>query len=142
MSPQTKVRLAGIALIVLMLFCWLYPSYGVFRDYLALLNKEAVVRVSVLTLWVPIGCLGAVLCLLWMSPKALYCGKGVGKVYSPNAMQLANKICISFALSGVAFAAGWTYHSIDLLERYGYVYSQNLTKITPTGIHLVYVRAN
>ncbi|HGE6041874.1 TPA: hypothetical protein ACGGSL_003659, partial [Vibrio cholerae] len=85
MSQQNKVRLAGIALIALMLLCWIYPSYGVFRDYLALLNKESVVRLSVLTLWVPMGCLGAVFCLLWMSPKALYYGKGIGKVYSPNA---------------------------------------------------------
>ncbi len=60
MSQQNKVRLAGIALIALMLLCWIYPSYGVFRDYLALLNKESVVRLSVLTLWVPMGCLGAV----------------------------------------------------------------------------------
>ncbi|EOW9269374.1 hypothetical protein ACN258_003539 [Vibrio cholerae] len=142
MSQQNKVRLAGIALIALMLLCWIYPSYGVFRDYLALLNKESVVRLSVLTLWVPMGCLGAVFCLLWMSPKALYYGKGIGKVYSPNAMKLANKICISFALVGVAFAAGWTYHTLELLDQYGYVYSRDLTKITPTGIHLMYVRAN
>ncbi|EGR0264426.1 hypothetical protein RUK98_003238 [Vibrio cholerae] len=142
MSQQNKVRLAGIALITLMLLCWMYPSYGVFRDYLALLNKEPVVRVSVLTLWVPMGCLGAVFCLLWMSPKALYYGKGIGKVYSSNAIKLANKICISFALIGVAFAAGWTYHTLDLLEQYGYVYSRDLTKITPTGIHLMYILSN
>ena len=142
MSSQIKVRLAGFALIALMLTCWVYPSYGIFCDYLDLLNNEVVVRVSVLTLWVPFGCLGAVLCLLWMSPKALYYGKGIGKVYSPKAMQLANKVCLYFALIGIAFAAGWTYHSIDLLERYGYVYSRDLTKITPTGIHLMYVRAN
>ncbi|CAH8195453.1 hypothetical protein [Vibrio aestuarianus] len=31
--------------------------------------------------------------------------------------------------------------SIDLLEKYGYVYSRDLTKITPTGIHLMYIKA-
>ncbi|TMX67937.1 hypothetical protein DA097_07220 [Vibrio rotiferianus] len=53
-----------------------------------------------------------------------------------SSIDLSNK-----ALAGVAFAAGWTYHSIDLLEKYGYVYSRDLTKITPTGIHLMYIKA-
>ncbi|MBF4354192.1 hypothetical protein EAY36_23365 [Vibrio anguillarum] len=55
---------------------------------------------------------------------------------------LVNKLCIYFALAGVAFAAGWTYHSLDLLDRYGYVYSRDLTEITPTGIHLMYIKSN
>lgn len=71
----------------------------------------------------------------------MLCGKKINEVYSQSAMQLANKICVYFALAGVAFAAGWTYHSIDLLQKYGYVYSRDLTNITPTGIHLKYVRA-
>ncbi|MEK1976053.1 hypothetical protein WOB87_23720, partial [Vibrio parahaemolyticus] len=65
----------------------------------------------------------------------------LNELYSPRAIQLANKISLYFALAGVVFAAGWTYHSIDLLEKYGYVYSRNLTKITPTGIHLMYIKA-
>jgi hypothetical protein len=75
-----------------------------------------------------------------MSPRALYQGKGIGQVYSTRAMQLANTVTLYFALAGVAFAGGWTYHSINLLKKYGYEYSYNLTKITPTGIHLKYIR--
>lgn len=142
MSPKSKVRLAGLFLILLFIPSWAWVSFQVFQDYLAILNQEPIVRVSVITLWLPIGFLGVVLCLLVMSPKSLFYGRKVNETYSSKTMRLVKKISIYFALAGVAFAAGWTYHSIDLLERYGYVYSQNLTKITPTGIHLVYVRAN
>lgn len=141
MQSKVKVRLAGVLLLTFALLSWIYPSYAVYCDYVGLLNKEAEVRVSIITLWVPLGLLGAVISLVWMSPRALYQGKGIGKVYSPKAMQLANKITLYFALVGVAFAAGWTYHSLDLLEKYGYVYSRDLTKITPTGIHLMYVKS-
>ncbi|EOX3360790.1 hypothetical protein ACXA2F_002330 [Vibrio cholerae] len=77
--------------------------------------------------------MGVLLCILIMSPKALFRGKKINEVYSPRAMQLANKVCVYFALAGIAFAAGWTYHTLELLEQYSYVYSKDLTKITPTG---------
>ncbi len=142
MPSKIKVRFAGVTLIIFALLCWIYPSYSVYSDYIELLSKEPVVRVSIITLWVPVGLIGAVASLIWMSPRALYHGKGIGKVYSPKAMQLANKLTLYFALAGIAFAAGWTYHSLDLLEKYGYVYSRDLTKITPTGIHLTYVKSS
>lgn len=141
MSHKIKLRLAGVFVICFGLLCWGYPSYGVYRDYLDLLNRTETVQVSVITLWVPIGFLGALGCFLVMTPKALLYGKKINELYSQRAMQLANKISLYFALAGVAFAAGWTYHSIDLLEKYGYVYSRDLTKITPTGIHLMYIKS-
>ncbi|EGR1442682.1 hypothetical protein ND925_06635 [Vibrio diabolicus] len=141
MSHKTRLRLAGIFVLLFGLICWGYPSYVVYRDYLELLNKADTVQLSVLTLWVPIGLLGALGCIFFMAPKAMLCGNKINEIYSQSAMQLANKICVYFALAGVAFAAGWTYHSIDLLQKYGYVYSRDLTNITPTGIHLKYVRA-
>ncbi len=42
---------------------------------------------------------------------------------------------------GGARAAGCASHPIDSVEKYGYVYRRDLTTITPTGIHLVYVKA-
>lgn len=142
MSPNNKVRIAGLFLILVLIPSWVWGSYQVFQDYLALLHRASVVRLSIISLWLPLGFLGVVLSLLVMSPKALLYGKKINENYSPKAMQLANKVCMYFALIGIAFAVGWTYHSIDLLERYGYVYSRDLTKITPTGIHLMYVRPN
>ncbi|TOO91791.1 hypothetical protein CGH26_28515, partial [Vibrio parahaemolyticus] len=74
--------------------------------YLDLLNRAEVVQVSVITLWVPIGFLGALGCFFIMTPKALLYGKKISELYSQRAMQLANKISIYFALAGVAFAVG------------------------------------
>ncbi|OAJ95884.1 hypothetical protein APB76_01965 [Vibrio bivalvicida] len=141
MQRKISPRIACSLLLLISIFLWSSITYVVVMDYMDLLNHLDKVQVSIITLWCPIGMLGAVLSLIFMSPKAIYLGKGIGKVYSPKAMQLANKVTIYFALAGVAFAAGWTYHSIDLLEKNGYVYSRDLTKITPTGIHLMYVKA-
>ncbi|EJG0961782.1 hypothetical protein C4G95_RS22615 [Vibrio parahaemolyticus] len=141
MQRKISPKIACSLLLLLSVSLWASITYVVVMDYMDLLNHAEKVQVSVITLWCPIGMLGAVFSLIYMSPKAIYLGRGIGQVYSPKAMQLANNVTIYFALTGVAFAAGWTYHSIDLLEKYGYVYSRDLTKITPTGIHLIYVKA-
>lgn len=141
MSHKIKLRLASVFVLLFGLLCWGQPSYGVYRDYLDLLNRAETVQVSIITLWVPIGFLGALGSYLFMTPKVLLYGKKISEIFSQKAMQLANKVSIYFALAGVVFAAGWTYHSIDLIENYGYVYSRDLTNITPTGIHLMYVKA-
>ncbi len=140
MQPKTRIRLAGTFVILFGAVCWIYPSYIVFCDYMDLVNRTSTVRVSIITLWVPIGLLGAMGSVLIMSPKALIHGRKINEMYSQRTLQIVNKICIYSALAGVAFAAGWTYHSLDLLEKYGYVYSRDLTRITPTGIHLMYVK--
>ncbi|EHE6926401.1 hypothetical protein KY019_002685 [Vibrio cholerae] len=142
MHLSNKIRVVGAALLLFVISSWLWICNFLLGDYLALLNHDPIVRLSVITLWVPIGAMGVLLCMLVMSPKALFRGKKINEVYSPRAMQLANKVCVYFALAGIAFAAGWTYHTLDLLEQYGYVYSRDLTKITPTGIHLMYVLSN
>jgi hypothetical protein len=140
MLSKTKVRWAAI-LSFLLIPLWLWVSVGVFLDYVDLLNREEVVQVSVITLWVPVGGFGAILFLTIFSGVALVTGKTARLVIGERWTSLINKITLYFALAGVAFAAGWTYHSIDLLDKYGYVYSRDLTKITPTGIHLMYVKA-
>ncbi len=141
MSYQNRIRLVGTIIFGIKLLCWVYPSYGVFSDYIALLNQESIVQISVTTLWIPIGFFGVLLTSLWTTPSILFYGKKVNEMYSPKAIQAASKLCIYFAIAGVIFAIGWTYHSLNLLDKYGYEYSDNLTKITPTGIHLVYVKS-
>jgi len=142
MSPQTKVRLAGVFILAIGLLCWGYPSYIVYSDYLDLVNRASTVRLSVITLWVPFGFLGAVLSMIILLPKSLVSGKKFSELYSKKTVLLANKITIVFTLLGVAFSAGWTYHSLNLMKQYGYTYSRDLTQITPTGIHLMYVKSS
>lgn len=139
MSSQTKVRLAAI-LSALLIPLWFWVSHGVYQDYLDLLNQADIVQVSVITLWLPIGGFGAILFIAIFCGIALVTGKNARAIIGEKWTPLIHKVCIYFALAGIAFAAGWTYHSLDLLERYGYVYSRDLTRITPTGIHLMYVK--
>lgn len=70
MSHKTRLRLAGIFVLLFGIICWGYPSYVVYRDYLELLNKADTVQLSVLTLWVPIGLLGALGCIFFYGPKS------------------------------------------------------------------------
>lgn len=140
MSQGVKVRLACLFLFGVAFGFWAVCTYGVYSDYMDIINRADVVKVSILTLWVPLGGFGAIACVSMMLPKVLYSGKKMNELYTQRQFVLVNKVCIWFALIGVAFAAGWTYHSLDLLEKYGYVYSRDLTRITPTGIHLMYVR--
>ncbi|EGR3179323.1 TPA: hypothetical protein NG675_003483 [Vibrio parahaemolyticus] len=141
MQSKIKVRVAVALACVMMFTIWFIPSYGVLGDYQNLLAHSSIVQVSVITLWVPVGMLGASFSTILLAPKALFHGKKFNETYSRKTMQLVNRVSLYFALAGVAFAAGWTYHSIALLDKYGYVYSRDLTKITPTGVHLMYVKA-
>ncbi len=60
MLSKTKVRCAAV-LSFLLVPLWFWVSVGVFQDYIDLLNREEMVQVSVITLWVPVGGFGAIL---------------------------------------------------------------------------------
>lgn len=141
MLSKTKIRILSVLMLTFTLGGWLWMSTGLYADYIDILNRRPEVTLSVLSLWVPVGFLGTLLSLMFLGSVAIYTGKQARLVIDAKWMKLANRVCIYFALAGIAFAAGWTYHSLDLLDRYGYVYSSDLTKFTPTGIHLVYVLA-
>ncbi len=141
MLSKTKVRLAVLFMWSFFFPSWLYVSTGVLEDYLDLLNHADLVQVSIITLWLPVGFFGVLVYLLCLTPKAFLFGKKVKDIYHPQTIKFWDKLVAIFALCGIAFSAGWTYHSIDLLDKSGYVYSRDLTRITPTGIHLMYVKA-
>lgn len=140
MLLATKIRLAGIGLNLFVFSCWLYTSKIVLKDYQSLLNHEDEVRLSLITLWVPVGGLSVILALLFLSPKAIFYGKKVNELFSEKTIKLANQACIFGALLGVVFAVIFTFYCMNLLSEYGYRYSYKLTEITPTGIHLMYVK--
>lgn len=140
MLLKTKVRLAASVFLVLFPILWWYPSQAVWHDYQNLINKSPEVRLSLITLWVPIGLFGAVVASLFLSLTAIYTGKTASLVLGDKWMKIINKACVYSALSGVIFAVVFGFYSISLLDENGYSYSSALTKITPTGIHLIYLR--
>ncbi|MEZ9005632.1 hypothetical protein BCS71_24425 [Vibrio lentus] len=48
---------------------------------------------------------------------------------------------LGFIFIGIAFATGWTYHTFELMDKYGYVYSDELNKNTGTSIYRKWVRS-
>ncbi len=140
MQQPTKRRIAGICLLLLITGGWLFISYAALQDYLDLLNHKHVVTFSPVVLLIPIGGLGASLCTAALFPKAIWYGKRFDEVYAPKTIAMVNRISIYFILIGVAFAAGWTYHTFDLMDRYGYVYSEELNRNTGTSIYRKWVR--
>ncbi len=127
-------------MLLLSFFLWWIPTNGVWGDYQDLLNHENTVRLSLITLWVPIGFLGASIVMFVQASKAFIYGKKINKVFSESTMKRLNKMAIFSALLGVFSAVGFALYSMRLLDEYGYEYSYNLTEITPTGIHLMYVK--
>ncbi len=139
-AVETKVRCAAV-LSFLLVPLWFWISVGVFQDYIDLLNREEMVHVSVITLSVPVRGFGAILFIAIFSRVALVTGKTARFVIGERWTPVVNKTTLYFALAVIAFAVEWTYHSIDLLEKYEYVYRRDLIRITPTRIHFMYVKA-
>ena len=136
-----KLRLVGVIFVITMFFCWFYLTNGVWGNYQDLLNRKSEVQLSLITLIFPVGFLGALFVMLIQFPIAIFYGKRIDNIFSENIMKLSNKICIYSGLLGVVSAAVFALYSMKLLDEYGYKYSYELTKITPTGIHLMYVKA-
>ncbi|MCE7575838.1 hypothetical protein [Aliivibrio fischeri] len=117
-------------------------SITVLNDYQDLLNHKSEVQLSLLPLWVPVGFLGILICMWVTVPKAFIYGKKINDVICDEVMKRLNKIAMYSALLGVVFAVGFALYSMKLLDEYGYEYSYELTDITPTGIHLMYVKSH
>lgn len=141
MSQHTKLRIAGSCLLLLIVGGWLFISYTALQDYLDLLNHKHVVTFSPVVLLMLIGGLGAVLCAVVLFPKTIWYGKRFDEIYSSQTMSRVNRISVYFILIGVAFAAGWTYHTFDLMDKYGYVYSDELNRNAGTSIYRKWVRS-
>lgn len=135
-----KSKLATIFLLIFLIVTWWYLSSFVWENYQDLINQKSVVTLSILTLWFPVGIWGGVASFTIMASKSIYTGKAMNQCLSPKAYQLSNKVVKYFAILGIFTAIGFAWHSFNLLDEYGYQYNSKLTKITPTGIHLVYTK--
>ncbi|MEL7290639.1 MAG: hypothetical protein AAGJ67_01830 [Pseudomonadota bacterium] len=135
------MRAAGLLFLMASVWGYFYVTQGVISDYQDILHYEPQVQISLLALWMPLGFLGALVVIIVTLPIAIFTGKPARAVIGERWTPLITKLCLYSALVGVASAIALAYHSIDLLGQYGYVYSSKMTQITPTGIHLVYVRS-
>jgi hypothetical protein len=140
MQSKTRVRLAAFLVAVVMVGGWLFISYTVLQDYLDLLNHEQIVTFSPLALWFPVGGFGALLYVIFIIPKVFLTGDKVPLLISRKTASLWDRVILFFCLIGVAFSVGWSYHTFDLMDRYDYVYSEDLNKHAGTSIYRKWIR--
>ncbi len=137
---SVKMRFLGIVFIPLLILLWWIPTNGVLGDYQDLLNQTDEVRLSLITLIVPIGGFIPLLISVALISIAIYSGKQARLVIGEKWTSTINRSCIYSMILGVVFAVVFALYCIKLLDEYGYKYSYELTDITPTGIHLMYVK--
>ncbi|MGF1903642.1 hypothetical protein [Aliivibrio salmonicida] len=119
---------------------WFFVSKTVWGDYQDLLNNKEQVQLSLITLLVPIGCFLPMVISIILFFIAIYTGKQARLVIGEKWTNSINKMCVYSALLGVVSSVAFALYSMNLLDEYGYKYSYELTNITPTGIHLMYVK--
>ncbi|MGF1807875.1 hypothetical protein L4C31_21810, partial [Aliivibrio sifiae] len=71
---------------------------------------------------------------------SVYAGKQTRIVIGDDRMVRLEKIAIYGVLLGIVLTVVFSLYSMKLLNEYGYEFNYNLTKITPTGIHLKYIK--
>lgn len=134
------MRLLGIVFIPFLILIWWIPTNGVWNDYQELLAHQEVVRLSLITLIVPLGGLLPVSILIFLFVIAIYTGKQARLIIGEQWTNIINKSCLYSVFLGVVSAIMFTLYSMKLLDEYSYEFNYNLTQITPTGIHLIYVK--
>ncbi|MUL11666.1 hypothetical protein [Aliivibrio fischeri] len=137
---STKIRIAGVLGIISITSCWLYLTNGVWGDYQDLVNRTDEVQLSVLTLLISFGGFTGVLFINISCIISVYAGKQTRIVIGDDRMVRLEKIAIYGVLLGIVLTVVFSLYSMKLLNEYGYEFNYNLTKITPTGIHLKYIK--
>lgn len=132
-----------MALVTLNLFAigaWLFISSAALKPYFALQAGEGVVKIGLHTLWAPVGLIGVLLVLLVTSPICLLRGVLMSDVLTGRRMTVANAVMLAFLAAGaVSGFIGYQKLKSQLADQ-GYSYCKALSKTTPSGKYVTYVR--
>lgn len=133
----------SIAFVVLNLFAigtWLFISSVAVEPYFDMKAGADVVKIGVHTLWIPVGVIGVILVLVITTPICLLKGLLMSDVLTGRRMKAANILMISFLIAGVV--SGFLgYQKLQSgLASSGYTYCRALSKTTPSGKYVTYVR--
>ncbi len=97
-------------------------------------------KIAVHTLWAPVGLIGVLLVLLVTSPICLLKGLLMSDVLTGLRMKAANLLMIGFLVAG-AVSGFIGYQKLkSQLAGEGYTYCKVLSKTTPSGKYVAYVR--
>ncbi|MCE9932777.1 hypothetical protein [Aeromonas salmonicida] len=142
MQQRNRLKLS-VAIVTLTLFAvwaWWFISVAALKPYFALQAGEGVVKIAVHTLWAPVGLIGVLLVLLVTSPICLIRGVLMSDVLTGLRMKAANILMVCFLVAGVMSGfLGYQKLQSDLVST-GYTYCKALSKTTPSGKYVAYVR--
>ncbi|MFL9602847.1 hypothetical protein ACKC5Q_19400 [Aeromonas dhakensis] len=142
MQQQNRLK-RSVAIVVLTLFAlwaWWFISSAALKPYFALQAGEGVVKIGLHTLWAPLGLVGVLLVLLVTSPVCLLKGLLMSDVLTGRRLKAANILMLSFlAVGAVSGFIGYQKLKSQLADQ-GYTYCRVLSKTTPSGKYVTYVR--
>ncbi|HEH9402034.1 TPA: hypothetical protein SIA35_004146 [Aeromonas sobria] len=142
MQQQNRLKLsvAIVALTLFALWAWWFISAAALKPYFALQAGEGVVKIGLHTLWAPVGLIGVLLVLLVTSPVCLLRGILISDILTGRRMTVANMVMIVFLAAGaVSGFIGYQKLKSQLADQ-GYTYCRVLSKTTPSGKYVTYVR--
>ncbi|WP_270818127.1 hypothetical protein [Aeromonas sp. Y318-3] len=137
---KLKQYMAFVALNLIAIGAWLFISSAALNPYFALQAGEGVVKIGLHTLWAPLGLVGVLLVLLVTSPVCLLKGLLMSDVLTGRRLKAANILMLSFlAVGAVSGFIGYQKLKSQLADQ-GYTYCRVLSKTTPSGKYVTYVR--
>ncbi|WP_321149324.1 hypothetical protein [Aeromonas jandaei] len=137
---KLKQYMAFVALNLFAIGAWLFISSAAMEPYFDMKAGADVVKVAMHTLWIPIGFIGIILVLLITTPICLLKGLLMSDVLTGRRMTVANVAMLAFLAAGaVSGFIGYQKLKSQLADQ-GYSYCKVLSKTTPSGKYVTYVR--
>jgi hypothetical protein len=137
---RLKLSVAIVTLTLFAVWAWWFISSAALKPYFALQAGEGVVKIGLHTLWAPVGLIGVLLVLLVTSPICLLRGVLMSDVLTGRRMTVANVVMLAFLAAGaVSGFIGYQKLKSQLADQ-GYSYCKVLSKTTPSGKYVTYVR--
>jgi len=137
---RLKLSVAIVTLTLFAVWAWWFVSSAALKPYFALQAGEGVVKIGLHTLWAPVGLIGVLLVLLVTSPICLLRGVLMSDVLTGRRMTVANVVMLAFLAAGaVSGFIGYQKLKSQLADQ-GYSYCKVLSKTTPSGKYVTYVR--
>ncbi|MGL4711579.1 MAG: hypothetical protein ACRCWP_03175 [Shewanella sp.] len=134
-----KAFFIGVILCALLWGGWWFVSKQVYYSFQAILHSFDVVKISVYSLWMPLGFLGIGLIVVIGTFVSCITGIKANYVWGALGYKAVNYIVGVFAFLGVVAAIGAYKWMTNQLDEQGYLYCQPLTRISVMGRYEVYV---
>ena len=140
LNNATKVRLVSILFVITMAYIWFDLSSITYLAVQGVVHNSKRVVINVYSLWVPVGGLGALLSIIYVSPFLIYSGKPATELWGKKGQKVMAWTTGVFAILGVICAIATYQWLVSELDNHGYVYSEAESTLSAMGKHEVYIK--